>query len=225
MIIRAYFQTLVNILTQPTRFFRGAALEGGIARPLAFALVTHWIGSAISFLWNALMGSALQSYLSQFVDIVSQVADVDAPGRGVDLTAARDRVMAWFWNAGPVVIDPFLTLISLLFTSFFVFVGARLLVTPGKNGAPKVIDYETALRIVCYSAAGSIFYAIPLLGPLLSLLMVSLLAIAGAREIYRISTLRALFVGLFPKVLFIGFFGSIFFFGLVFVFKWITSGF
>ncbi|MGZ3696662.1 MAG: YIP1 family protein [Bdellovibrionota bacterium] len=212
-LLRNYFRDLSQILTQPTRFFRRMPTSGGVGGPLAFALVTHWIGSAFGYLWRLLVGGALAGWLSGFFRIAGDVADVDDPGRGSQLLEMRNRIVQWLWGAGPVIADPFLTLASILFTSFLVFVGAKLLVHAGRDGSPREITFESALRIVCFGMSPAILAALPLFGSVVSSICVLVVTVIGAREVYRISTGRAVIVGLFPKVLFIGiiFLGTIFF--------------
>lgn len=222
--IKNYFKKVWAIFTSPSDFFRGlATAEKGtpLAYPLAFALVTHWIGSALEYLWHLLVGGFFGSYLNQVIEIAGDVAEVDHPGRGAALTEMRDRVLSWFWGAGPVIADPFLTLIGVLFTSFFVFVGAKLLVPSGKRGVSATFD--SALRIVCYGMTPSLLAALPLFGTLLSMLCTALVTIVGAREVYRVSTPRAVGIALFPKLLFLGVLMA--FAGLVFllILKAVTS--
>src|SRR5579859_4135627 len=56
---RAYFGTLWEITIHPSRFFSKMPLTGGTAGPLAFALITHWLGSALAFLWKLAIGGAM----------------------------------------------------------------------------------------------------------------------------------------------------------------------
>lgn len=224
-LVTAYFKTLWRILTQPSAFFRELSLErkASLSGPLVFALVTHWLGSAFEFLWQLLVGGVIGSYLTHLVDIAGEVAEIDHPGRGVALLEMRDRILAWFWSAGPVVIDPFLTLASILFTTFFVYLGARLLVTPGERGAPQAIRYESALRVVCYGLTPSVLAAIPILGTPLSFVGTVIVTTIAAREIYRISGTRALVVALFPKLLLLGVVLSGALLALIVVVKAVTS--
>ena len=201
--IDRYFRDLWQIITQPTRFFRRMPRTGGVSGPLAFALVTSWIGAAMGWLWGSLINGVMTRELNEVFRIAGDVADIDHPGRSAVLAQARDRFLHWFWGAGSVLLDPFLTAVSILFTSFFVWMGARLLVTPARNGAPDEIRYETALRIVCFGMSPAILAVIPVAGPFVSKLGVLIVTVAGAREVYRVSTGRAAAIALFPKLLFL----------------------
>jgi len=202
--IRRYFHDLWQVITRPTLFFRRMPVSGGVSGPLAFALITHWLGSAMEYLWKLGIGGVASEYLGSLFRMATDVAEVDSPGRTARLMEVRDQVLHWIWGAGSVIADPFLTMVSILFTTMFVFVGARILVTPGKQGASQEVTFESALRIVCFGMSPSILAVIPLVGPVIASIFVAIVTIVGTREVYRISTSRAVVVALFPKLLLVG---------------------
>ena len=212
--ITGYFRTLWQILTQPYRFFSNLDLEGGSAGPLAFAVVTMWIASFAQYSWAAMIGGAASRYFEGFFKAASDIADVDSPGRGALLLHARDQFTNWAMGAGAVLLDPFMTLVSILFVALFIFVGARLLVSPERKGLPFSIRYEGALKIVCYGKAPAILACIPILGPAFAKVVAIIVTVVGAKAAYRIGTGRALAVVLFPYLLLFGIIMSV---GLVFI--------
>ncbi|MBC7691039.1 MAG: YIP1 family protein [Methylotenera sp.] len=223
--IRAYFADLSAILIRPTAFFRTLPVTGGVVTPLVFALVTHWVGAALEFLWKGAIGGLVQGYFQSLFKVFDSVSDIDSPGRSAVMGEVRDRVIHWIWGAGSVLIDPFLTLASILFTTFFVFLGARLLVNPNKNGAPSEITFETALRVICYGLAPSILAGIPIVGGIISSIFVAIVTIIAAREIYRVSTTRATVVALFPKILLLSLVAGGMFLILLVIFKVMAASF
>jgi hypothetical protein len=198
-----YFATVWKIMTHPGKFFASMPVSGGVAAPLAFALITHWLGAAIAFLWSLMIGGAISGYSRGFFKIFGDVADVDHPGRSAMIEQARDQIVHWIWGAGGILADPFLTLVSIAFTSFFVWVGARLLVEPKPERGLPAVSYESALRVVCYGLTPAILKAVPLFGTVLATIAVILVTVVGARETYRIGTGRAIGVALFPQLLWI----------------------
>ena len=202
--ITKYFRTLFQIVFRPVQFFRHMPTSGGVSGPLAFALITHWIGSACEFLWRSMIGGRVAKFFSDMFQVAGDVADVDHPGRSVMIDQVREQLVHWFWGAGSIVADPFLTLASILFTSLFVFVGARILITPGRAGVPREITFESALRIVCFGLSPAIIAAFPLVGGAISAVWILVVTVIGAREVYKIGTGRAIVVALFPKLLFLG---------------------
>ncbi|MEO5970584.1 MAG: YIP1 family protein [Bdellovibrionia bacterium] len=207
-LIQNYFSQLWCILTHPTKFFRELPASNDIARPLAFALVTHWLGAAFGYLWHLAIGGSLHGYLRDILMRAGDSIQIDTPGRSEQLAQLRDHLMGWFLSAGSIVTDPFFTLISILYTSFFVYIGARILVPPKVT-----VNYPSAVRIVCYGLSPAILAAIPAFGSFAASVYTLVVTIIGAREVYRIGTTRATIVALFPKLLFFGilFFGFIFF--------------
>jgi hypothetical protein len=203
-LIQSYFFTIWRILTRPSLFFKALPDSGGLSQPLCFALVTHWLGAALSFLWRSLIGGKVAHIFQSLFQVAGDVVEVDHPGRGAQFLQFRDRIFEWFLGAGPVLLDPFLTLFTILFTSFLVYLGARILVSPGKDHHPEEITYSSAVRIISYGMTPSLLAAIPLLGGFVASLCTLIVTVIGAREVYRISTGRAILIALFPKLLFLG---------------------
>jgi len=56
--LRAYFDTLVMVLTKPTEAFAGMKREGGFGEPLIYAIIGGSVGYVIYFLYSFLLGSA-----------------------------------------------------------------------------------------------------------------------------------------------------------------------
>ncbi len=206
--MRSYFLDIWRILTQPSTFFRRMPLRGGVAGPLAFALITHWIGSAIGYIWHLLIGVQFLKLIRTMTQIAGDVADVDYPGHGIRIIEARDRILEWFMGAGPVIIDPFLSFFTLLFSSFIIYLGARIFITPGVRGRPQEITYESVIRILCYGMSPAILAALPILGGFVSSLCVLIVTVVGFKIVFKIGTGRALAVYLFPKLIFLGIIGT-----------------
>jgi len=202
--IKNYFATLYQILTRPAQFFKLMPRMGGVSGPLAFALITHWVGSAVQFLWRSAIGTSLAPYWNNLFKITGDVVEIDNPGRNAQLVEMRDRITHWIWGAGSVVADPFLTLTSILFVSLLVFVGARIFVTPRDGQPESQVNYESAIRIVCFGMAPSILAGLPFLGGVVAALFVLIVTVIAAREVYHVDTGRAIVIALFPKLLFLG---------------------
>lgn len=206
-LVTGYFRKVWRIHVSPVAFFSELPLRGGLAGPLAFALVTHWLGSSMAFVWRTLLGGELSDFfgkMSGLLGEIAQVPDVDSPGRVAGwgtVQEAQDWFTRWFWGAGSVIVDPFWTLASVLFVSLLIYTGARILVTPGKDGSPREITYESAVRLVCYGMAPSLLAGVPLVGRGIAFLYTAFVTVAGARAIYRVGTLRAIAIALFPQLL------------------------
>ena len=202
-LVSNYFKDVRLILTRPGDFFKQLPQKGGLSRPLTFALVTHWIGASLALLWKISISTTLMRFSRHMMQVLGDVLDYNEPGTGKDFLVLQDRIVDWLTGVGPVLADPFFTLFSILFTSFFVFLGASILA--GSNQSTKVeVTYESAIRLVCFGMTPAILAALPLFGGVISFLLVIIVTTIGAKEMYKVSTLRGVTIALFPKILFFG---------------------
>lgn len=222
-VIHAYLGTLRAVLFKPFEFFSRMPLRGGLAGPLAFALTTHWIGHTLNRLWATAAEQSFSRWIKgnmqRMLERSGGTSQLDSLGGSQNIDAMRERLWSWMMGTGSILLDPFKTLIAVTFTGALVWLGARLMVTPGKNGAPSEITYEGALRIVCYAMAPALLAATPLIGGSVASIWILIVTVIGAKEVYRIDLGRAIVVGLFPKVLF---WGSIAFFSAFFLVSILT---
>jgi hypothetical protein len=202
--IKRYFSDLKTVLTQPTAFFRRVPLRGGLSGPLAFALITHWIGSAIEYLWQSAFGGMFAGRIEEALKQLETLPEVESLGRGAAYQQFRQAFLDWIWGTSSILLDPIWTVVSILWMAVFVFAGARLLITPGKDGAAREITFESAVRVVAYGMTPAIFRAVPGVGSLAAWIGTWVVTVIAAREIFRTTTTRAIFVGLFPQTLFLG---------------------
>lgn len=209
-LIRNFFFDVWQIITEPTAFFRRMPTTGGYTGPLAFALICHWLGTSISYLWKLSIAQTVLEFTTHLFQIAGEVMEVDSPGRGTQFIEFRDKIVQWLMGAGPVVADPFFTLFAILFTSVLIYVGARIL-TPSYSKENKssynAVTYESVVRIVCFGTTPAILAAIPIFGGFISSLCTLIVTVVGVREVYKVSTFRALIIALFPKLLFVGIIG------------------
>lgn len=211
-----YFITLKSILTQPTLFFRNLKRPTGLVAPLLFGIITNWIASALEYLWFTGLGKFFGSRLSDIFQALDKSSEIDSSGRTGALLAMREKVVDWMFGVGSVLVDPFKTCAQILFLSFFVWIGARIFAKISAD-AEERLSYESAVSVVGYSMAASLFKGVPIVGGLIAGVFIMMIAIIGARETYRVSSGRALVIALFPTLLFWGliFAGVIAFFSAI----------
>lgn len=199
-VIKSYFSTVWQIVSSPVQFYKNLPTTGGLSGPLTFALVTHWLGSALGYLTHLMSGSAATQLMQRLIQLGQDYPEIDSPGRLSQLQSVKERLIEWSFGAGSVVIDPFLTLISILITSAFVFAGARILVSPSPAEKPEGITYESAVRIISYGMAPQLLCIFPFFGVGIASLYTLVVTVIGAREVYRVGTGRAIVIALFPKI-------------------------
>jgi hypothetical protein len=195
--IKEYFTTLYALHTRPTVFFQNLLTSPrSMAFALTFAVVTHWIGSALGYLWQAALGRAVMDRMSGGMQIFDQMSAMAPPHQVESLMAYREKAFHWLWGTGSVLIDPFKTLITILVISFFIWIASRLF-------AEKNQRYDTAVTLVSLGMAPSILQGVPLVGTFVSSIFIFVVTLIGARELYRVQSGRALLIVLFPQILFL----------------------
>lgn len=219
-LIRNYFKDLWQILANPQSFFRHLPHQGGMSKPLGFALVTHWIGSAMSFLWQLLFGGSFLAIVQSWFG--ADLSQIDYPGHIVELSQMKHRFFEWFTGVGPVIADPFFTLASILLSSFLIFIAARIFVPAHSRIS---VTYETAVRISCYGLTPAILSALPILGGIVSSVYILVVTVIGTKEVYKISTGRALVIALFPKLIIPGIIGTGLLLFIIALIKWLFATF
>lgn len=206
-LIRRYFRTLLDIHLRPTEFFQklrsNPDFKSGIGKTLAFAMVTHWLGAALSHLWQVMLGGGIKNLLNPFLSHF-QHWTVDHPGRNVQWLEAKEALAGWFSGVGGVILDPFWTLFNIMILSLFVFAGARILVPAGNIHRSQEVTFESAVKIVALGMTPSILSGIPLVGAVIAAIAVFVVTIIAARETYQIETGRSILIVLFPKLIFLG---------------------
>ena len=196
-----FFRDVWQVHVHPVVFFRAQIGSRRVVYPLVFALLCSWAGALGSWFWRVVFENLLGRYLRNLFEFVQDYSSQEDSHSIALLMDAKARFLHWVWGAGPVLLDPFFTLSSVLFTSFLVFVGARLLITPGRKGAVEEVRFESALQVVCFGMAPAVLSVVPLLGTPVSKFLILVLTIVGAREIWRIQFGRALVIAVFPKLL------------------------
>lgn len=230
-----FLSDLKSLLLQPHSFFKRMPRNAGLIQPLAFALIAHWIGRATGYLWNTITARSAEKMVSQWLSLLGQNDQIDALSRSAPWLSVKHQFFEWFWGMGSVITDPFTTLISLLMTSFFVFMGARIFVGSMSDAPTSAafsadhqkrhsVTYESAVRIMAYGAVASIFMSLPFAGSLLSVAYGLYISVVGAKEVYQINTGRALVVVLFPKLLVFGMIAGIIGLMLLLVIKLFAFG-
>lgn len=211
--IRGYFGKIRRILFAPQEFFASLPPRESLGQVLAFALVTHWFGSAIAFLVN--MGAGVDRTILRMVEMLYR----DNPGALEQLRQNADysRFMTWFQGAGTILLDPFFVLVSLLFSSIVLFVFVRLLISENdEHGAPRELSFENCMRIASYALTAELFRIIPFVGGMIAWVYGLVLSIVGVSALFRVTGGRASAVVLLPKLV-LGVLFFVLIFGIVFL--------
>ncbi len=199
--VLSYFLTLKKILTRPTLFFKELKRPPGVVGPLFFGIVTNWFATALEYTWFTGLRGFFGTRLTEIFRALDKSSEIDSSGQASALLAMREKVVDWMFGVGSILIDPFKTCAQILALSFFVWVGARIFAKISVDSEER-LSYESAVSIVGYSMAASLFKGVPIVGGLIAGIFIASIAIIGARETYRVSSGRAVVIALFPTLLF-----------------------
>lgn len=171
---RGLFTTIKESLFHPAQFFRAMPVTGGLADPLAYALITGMVGMTISYAWQIVLEQSFSGFMP---------ADMR--------TAAGYQMFQGIGMAFIALIIPFAIIVALFLWTGILHV-CLLLVRGATNG------FEASFRAVAYSYGANIFMAVPLCGGLIALVWSMVLAIIGLKEAHGTSGGKASFAVLFP---------------------------
>ncbi len=211
--IGGYLAKVKSILFAPQEFFSGLPIQESLGSVLAFALITHWIGSALAFLIG--MGVGVDKAAEKLVALLTQ-------GNAAAMQQLRDnadlsRWMTWFQGVGSIVLDPFFVLISILFSTVILFIFSKILIAEtDENSQPRLLSFENCMRIVSYAMTAQLFRVIPFVGGVIAWVYGIVLTIVGVSALFRVTSGRATAVVLLPKLVL----GALFFaviFGIIFL--------
>ena len=173
-VLRAFFDTLVMVLTKPTEAFTAMKREGGFGEPLIYAIIGGSVGGVIYFLYNFLLGSA-------------------------HMLGSHENPMMQMMGAG---IRPlFFIILVPLFVTIATFIGSGIfhlcLMIVGGAKQP----FETTFRVVCF-AGGSAnpLLVIPICGGLIGGIWKIVLYCIGFARAHETDTGRAVLAVVLPLI-------------------------
>jgi hypothetical protein len=204
--LESYFSDLKTLYSSPSRFFKTISVDQNIAYPIAFGLISHWIGSSVNYLWSFAYRQSDVSWIDRMALLAGRGREIEALGNNARWLDAKQRLSGWLTGMGSVVLDPFTTLFWIFITSALLFISARLFVgavsdTPLRPARLREVTFQSSFRIVSFAQAAYLLSMIPFAGKPLSLLAAIAFTTIGTRELYNVSSGRALLIVLFPRLL------------------------
>ncbi|PYL87618.1 MAG: hypothetical protein DMF16_10055 [Verrucomicrobia bacterium] len=173
-VLRAFFDTLVMVLTKPTEAFTAMKREGGFGEPLIYAIIGGSVGGVIYFLYNFLLGSA-------------------------HMFGSRENPMMQMMGGGIrpmffIILVPFFIAIE-TFISSAIFHLCLMIVGGAKQ------PFETTFRVVCF-AGGSAnpLLIIPICGGLIGAIWKIVLYCIGFARAHETDTGRAVLAVVLPLI-------------------------
>jgi hypothetical protein len=171
-IAKALGGTVKGVLFSPGRFFKTAAVKGGIKEPLVFGILTGSLGMMFEMFWQGVMRPGELPFLIE--------------GSFGRLTGGP--LLAGIMILCPLLVTIFLCVASLLLHFLLVIVRG------GKNG------FEATLRAVSYSQATQIWAVIPFLGSFLAVIWIMVVQLISIREMHEVSYARVILAMSIPFI-------------------------
>lgn len=176
----ALIETTKGVLLTPTRFFDAMPTTGGIGAALAYGVLLEYVATVVALLYQLVWFRLGGVDLEQF--------------RGTPFEGAMLFATGPWMVAIQLVLGPVFALMGMFVRAGICHLGL-LLVGGAKQG------FEATLRVVCYSAAGTLMLLIPLCGQYAAGLYVLVLMIIGVSRAHGIGGGRATAGVLLPLVL------------------------
>lgn len=166
--VDAFSATFMLSMTKPTSFFRRLPEKGGFFNPLIYALICGLAGTLIDLAWQLLLPSI------GFIEEELQSAD------------QSDEFYIVFALLSPLIIP-----LALLINTGMLHLSLLLL-------GVKKSNFETTFRVIGYGSGANLLVIVPLIGIIVGVIWKLALEVIGLREIYSISSRRALAAVLLP---------------------------
>lgn len=171
---KAFFDTVILVLTKPAEAFAMMKKEGDLMGPMLFALVGGCAGMIVSLLLQI----ALQS-VGFMADRQSSMIGMGAVG---------------LWVVGYILLIPVLVIVGMFIGSGILHLCLMIV-----GGAKK--SFETTFRVVCFSSGStSLLSMIPFCGGMIAMVWNIVLEIIGLARAHEIDTGKAAMAVLLPII-------------------------
>ncbi|MEY2490656.1 MAG: hypothetical protein QOC70_2598 [Verrucomicrobiota bacterium] len=171
---KAYFDTVILVLTKPAEAFAMMKKEGDLMGPMLFALIGGCAGMIVSILLQI----ALQSF--------GFMADRQSGMLGMGVVG--------IWAVGYILLSPVLVIVGMFIVSGILHLCLMIV-----GGARK--PFETTFRVVCFSSGSTALLSmIPFCGGMISGVWNIVLECIGLARAHEINTGKAVLAVLLPII-------------------------
>jgi hypothetical protein len=171
---KAYFDTVILVLTKPVEAFVMMKKEGDLLGPMLFALIGGCAGVIVSILLNIAMSS------------IGFLGDRQSAAFGMGVMG--------IWAVGYILLSPVLVIVFMFIASGILHLCLMIV-----GGAKK--PFETTFRVVCFSSGStSLLSMIPFCGGMISGVWNIVLEIIGLARSHEIDTGKAVLAVLLPII-------------------------
>lgn len=172
------FETVKLLAMSPGEAFKRMPVDGGIGRPLFYAVAIGWLGVVVSIGWNLL-------FQGMWLPFVESAEDLAGMGAMYGLTVG--------WGVLVAVLAPLFIILG-IFIASAIFHLMLMMVGGAQNG------FEATVRVVCYTQTAQLAGLIPCCGSIIGLVWTIVLYTVGLSTAHRTSQGKALLAIFLPLV-------------------------
>lgn len=187
--VDTYFSRCREILLSPSEFFREEFHRLNVSSALALGLGTAWVMALLTFVLDSVLGIAihrlLENWLEGYMSLSERFPDFE--------NEAREFLL----HSGSMILYPFLACLQMLLLSSVLFGFGKLFIQDQSR-----LRYKNCLKIMALALVSSWLWLVPVFGPILGFVMFFAIVVIGVREVFWVSTKRALLIVLTPQILF-----------------------
>ena len=169
---KALFDTWVQAVFNPVKFFSKMPPGGGFGGPLLYGFIMGEIGLLVVLVWQG-----MSIFVPSFMD-----------RGGMGLLSAQMAGMTFLFFLSPVLVIVGLFIVSGILHVCLLLVG----------GAQR--SFETTFRVVCYASSTQLWNLIPFCGGMVGGIWNLVLQIIGLREAHETTTGRAVLAVFLPAI-------------------------
>ena len=218
-VVKQFYQDAIQVLTEPTRFFKTRFDSMTFNQALVFGLVISWISAFAEWLTRVVKHESLMDSFMKLKEQLQQLpfwkdlpANIWAQGN-----ATANFLPEWGMEGLKMLINPFHTLILFFISGVVFWLGATVLVS-NANTTRTSVTITNVVKITAVSAATSLVAAIlsflPFgIGGFFGWLFHLAILTIGFSERFQVSRPRGLAVVLLPSIIALVFFSC--FIGIV----------
>ncbi|HXV75359.1 MAG TPA: YIP1 family protein, partial [Candidatus Polarisedimenticolaceae bacterium] len=150
-------ETIKLFILDPDQAFRRMPLRSDILRPLIYAVIVGWVGTAVAYLWGLMFQASILGMLGGLGDAEQVIPPI--------LLGVTAGVLG-------LVLAPVIILIQVFIYTVVIHL-CLMLVGGERNG------FATTLRVLCYSNTAQLAQGIPFAGGLIATLWGIVLCVLG----------------------------------------------
>ncbi len=173
--LEALVETLKLFITRPTEAYGRMAREGGLGRPILYAVILGWIGIAVGQLYSLAMRGMSMSMLPGMDGLSSAALPVG-------------------YIIGVIVFAPVLIVLGLFVWSAIVHLFLLLFGAAGGG-------FEGTFRVMAYATTAQLSQIVPMCGGVIGFFWGLVLEIIGLAEVHETSQAKAAAAVLLPLVI------------------------